>query len=405
MATDNDNDHQLSDTIRMLGETANMDLTEWFKDKDWLGRNQKDVLALEAKLRDVWNLGRNVVLQWSQLEKGIQVLVVPQYVIAGHIETEESLDKDKQQEFVERLLSRPKQVESDELEKSAAALGYKTINIALGARSWRLPENITNEIVKRFGTNYVQDQAVALFDIVGFSLRSPLEQVAQLNSLSYSLNSAHARMLTKEQDINFARSTTGDGFYVWNRDNSIQANINLYHFMHLALADNAIARSKSRGNVTPELRAAFHVGSHYEFYQSEDLSPTSAYFIVGDVTIELARLVSYTHPGQVLVGDFIAPMTNAVTGEADRVDTVKFIELTQETLSSLEGLILSGERVDAIRCYLTGSRSGQDFEVKKYLVTDKHGLTRYAYNAKINIYRENSDPIFLGLQETDIASG
>jgi hypothetical protein len=35
-------------------------------------------------------------------------------------------------------------------------------------------------------------------------------------------------------------------------------------------------------------------------------------------------------------------------------------------------------------------------------VTDKHGLTRYAYNAKINIYRENAEPIFLGVQDHDL---
>ena len=80
----------------------------------------------------------------------------------------------------------------------------------------------------------------------------------------------------------------------------------------------------------------------------------------------------------------------------------RFIELTQETLSSLEGLVLSGERIDAIRCYLTGDRTGEMFDVRRITIMDKHGMTRDAYNAKINIYRENSDPIFLGLQDADI---
>jgi class 3 adenylate cyclase len=387
----------LSVTIRRLHETANLDLTEWVKKQDWLGRNAKDVVALEERLGDFWNLGRNVILQWAQLPDSIQVLVIPQFLLAG-----ESSNDESHQTFVRGLLAGNKQVSREQLEVAADRLGYPTINISIGHRGWRLPPEMTNEVVKRYGTNYIEDQAVALFDIVGFSLYSPLEQVSQLNSLSYSLNSAHARMLTKERDINFARSTTGDGFYVWNRDNSIQANINLYHFMHLALADNAIARSKSQGNVTPELRAAFHVGSHYEFYQSEGLNPTSHYFIVGDVTIELARLVDSARPGQVLVGDFKAPMGNHDTGETERVDTVRFIELTQETLSSLEGLVLSGEPVDAIRCYLTGRRDADEFQARKYQITDKHGLSRLAYNAKINIYRENSDPIFLGLQDTEV---
>jgi hypothetical protein len=35
----------------------------------------------------------------------------------------------------------------------------------------------------------------------------------------------------------------------------------------------------------------------------------------------------------------------------------------------------------------------------RYPVLDKHGLTRFVYNAKINIYwRRRKTPIYLGLQ-------
>ncbi len=395
-----ESESNLTATIRRLNETANMDLVEWAQKKDWLGRSEKDAVTLEEKLRDLWNLGRNVVLLWAELSDSIQLLVVPQYVIAEL--TDNSPTQSERNEILKGLLASDKQVSLDDLEKAASALSYDTINISVGTRTWRLAPEVTNEIVKRFGTNYVTDQAVALFDIVGFSLYSPLEQVTQLNSLSYSLNSAYARLLTKDADLDFARSTTGDGFYVWNRDDNIEANINLYHFMHLALADNAIARSKSHGNVTPELRAAFHVGSHYEFYQSERLNPISSSYIVGDVTIELARMVDQTRPGQVLVGDFRAPMHHEDTDETIYVDTQRFIDLTQETLSSLEGLVLSGEKIDAIRCYLTGDKVDGEFSVRPYEIHDKHGFTRKAYNAKINIYRGDAAPVYLGLQDADI---
>ena len=55
------------------------------------------------------------------------------------------------------------------------------------------------QLIKRYGLSYVDSRAVLLFDIVNFSLYTPFEQASQLNSLSYSLNSAHARML--EQDV------------------------------------------------------------------------------------------------------------------------------------------------------------------------------------------------------------
>ena len=108
-------------------------------------------------------------------------------------------------------------------------------------------------------------------------------------------------MLEQDVSINFARSSSGDGFYVWNRDDGLEANVNLYHFMHIVLADNAIARSKATSKAVPRLRACFHVGSCYEFHQAEGLNPTMHDFIVGDVTIELARMIEAALPGQILV--------------------------------------------------------------------------------------------------------
>ncbi|MDZ7643707.1 MAG: hypothetical protein U5K76_05370 [Woeseiaceae bacterium] len=227
--------------------------------------------------------------------------------------------------------------------------------------------------------------------------------MTQLNSLSYSLNSAHAKMLEQDVGINFARSTTGDGFYVWNRDRGLEANVNLYHFMHIVLADNAIARSKSTAKIVPRLRACFHVGSCYEFHQAEGLNPTIHDFIVGDVTIELARIVDAAMPGQILVGDFMAELA-ADTDEHEQtqvhLDAAAFLERAQGNLPKLSGLELSGERVSAIKCYLTGERlESGDFNIRRLEIRDKHGLTRNAYNAKVNIYREHAEPILLGIED------
>ena len=75
--------------------------------------------------------------------------------------------------------------------------------------------------------------------------------------------------------------------------------------MLLVLAENVIAlRGKAKSNITPLLRTCFHIGGHYEFCQSEGLSPTTFSYIVGDVTIELARMIGKAKPGQILVGGF-----------------------------------------------------------------------------------------------------
>jgi hypothetical protein len=264
---------------------------------------------------------------------------------------------------------------------------------------------IIEKMVKRYSITYVPNRGVSLFDIVGFSLLSPFEQMMQLNSLSYSLNSAQAKLLTKRIGVDFSRTTTGDGFYIWNRDLTLEGNINLYHFMQLALADNAIAHKKATHNTVPRLRACFHVGSSYEFHQSEGLSPTLYNYIVGDVTVDLARVIERAMPGQILVGDFRAemPTTDAPAGESRIVESVDFVELAMRNVEQLEGLDLSGERVDAIRCYLTGSKLPTgEFSVRRISVSDKHGIARRVYNAKVNIYRNNAEPILLGIEDRSL---
>ena len=77
---------------------------------------------------------------------------------------------------------------------------------------------IIEKMIKRYSITYVPNRGVSLFDIVGFSLLTPFEQMMQLNSLSYSLNSAQAKLLTKRIGVDFSRTTTGDGFYIWNRN-------------------------------------------------------------------------------------------------------------------------------------------------------------------------------------------
>ncbi len=373
--------------------------------------------ALDSALHSVWALGRNIVLAWVPCVKGMDVLIIPHYTISEYIAATDheannpaffldNADSFTRQPLnvIEEVIAGAKKRDDRELMHLSRVLGYATQRIDLPfTPGEEVPYGIVESIVKRYSISFIEDRAVALFDIVGFSLLSPLDQVTQLNSLALSVNSAHAKMLSNDIYINFARTTTGDGFYIWNRDRSIQANVNLYHLMHLVLADNAIARARLPHNTTPLLRTAFHVGGHYEFYQSEGLSPTVYSYIVGDVTIELARMVEQALPGQVLVGEFWVPIPDGETGLVKKIDTIEFIEKTQETLSSLNGLVLSGDKIDSINCYLTGDRiENKAFAVRKYIIVDKHGRSRNVYNAKVNIYRKDTEPVFLGLPANNL---
>jgi hypothetical protein len=385
-------------------------------------RERSALVDVDKRLHEQWRLGQNVLLCWCPEPRGLAVLVVPHYAVAeyaaghaappsGAVPPIDSMDyRHASEDFFKSLLSRDRMLTAAQLSKVARLLGIEITHIALRYPLSREPAQLrlVEHMVKRYGISYVPNRAVALFDIVGFSLLSPFEQMNQINSLAYSLNSAQSKLLTKRIDVNFARSTTGDGFYIWNRDLSLDANVNLYQFMHLVLADNAIARSKARGRTTPRLRACFHIGSCYEFHQAEGLNPTTYDYIVGDVTIELARMVDRALPDQVLVGEFNADLPDPSNGEDAQIklSSIEFIGCAEQSLSKLEGLELSGDRVDAIKCYLTGSRLGDGkFSIRRIVINDKHGMTRRVYNAKVNIYRHNAQPILLGIEDHVLEAG
>lgn len=370
-------------------------------------RQRSNLVQLERSLHGYWSLGQNNILSWAPLDEGVLILVVPHYAIAEYTATRpEDLPPRVSPRFITELISGDRQLSFTQMQKVARLLDVQPVYVPLREPLSGHPveTQIIEKMIRRYGINYIASRAVTLFDIVGFSLLTPFEQMTQLNSLSYSLNSAHAKMLEQDVGINFARSSSGDGFYVWNRDDGLEANVNLYHFMHIVLADNAIARSKSASKAVPRLRACFHVGSCYEFHQAEGLNPTMHDFIVGDVTIELARMIEAALPGQILVGDFLADIAvpkNPDPAETQaHLDAVTFLQRAQGNLAKLSGMEFSGERVTAIKCYLTGENmGGGQFNIRRLHIKDKHGLSRVAYNAKVNIYRETAQPILLGIED------
>jgi len=370
-------------------------------------RQRSNLTHVETALRNHWSLGQNSILSWTPLDQSILILVVPHYAIAEYTSARDgTMPPRVSPRFITELITGDRQLTITQMQKVARLLDIEPTNIPLRVplEGNEIETKIIEKMIRKYGINYIPSRAVTLFDIVGFSLLTPFEQMTQLNSLSYSLNSAHAKMLEADVNIDFARSSSGDGFYIWNRDEGLEASVNLYHFMHIVLADNAIARSKSASKAVPRLRACFHVGSCYEFHQAEGVNPTTHDFIVGDVTIELARMIDAALPGQILVGDFMADIeVENDKGEVSvqpNVDAVTFLQRAQGNLARLSGMELSGERVTAIKCYLTGEDMGDgQFNIRRLTIKDKHGLSRVAFNAKVNIYREAAQPILLGIQD------
>lgn len=373
-------------------------------------RQRSNLTHVENALRKHWSLGQNSILSWTPSDNDMLILVVPHYAIAEYTSLQDgTMPPRVSPRFITELITGDRQLTLSQMQKVARLLDIEpqTIPLREPLSGSAVETHIIEKMIRKYGINYIPSRAVTLFDIVGFSLLTPFEQMTQLNSLAYSLNSAHAKMLEADVNLDFARSSSGDGFYIWNRDDGLEASVNLYHFMHIVLADNAIARSKSAPKIVPKLRACFHVGSCYEFHQAEGLNPTTHDFIVGEVTIELARMIEGALPGQILVGDFTADIvTENDNGEITlepNIDAVTFMQRAQGNLSRLSGIVLSGERVTAIKCYLTGEDIGDgQFNIRRLTITDKHGLTRVAFNAKVNIYRESAQPILLGIQDREL---
>lgn len=363
--------------------------------------------TLEKTLRKQWRLGQNIVLCWSADERGLLVIFVPHYFLgnycaAGDVQTEENRDNEA---FIRDLISGRRRKTRDELfavsERLDVAPTFIKLSTALTEEQQVL--DAVEQLIRRYGLSYVESRAVLLFDIVDFSLHTPFEQASQLNSLSYSLNSAYNKLLAQGIEINFARTTTGDGYYIWNRDLGPSANQDLFCFMLLVVADNAVARAASRGNTVPVVRTGYHIGGHYELYQAEGVNPSIFSYIVGEVTIELARMVDLAQAHQILIGDFHCEQAGWGSSDIKSItaaSTPSFIGACNRELAAVRGSQLSGKTIDTMSCHLTESVEQDDkSRPRRFRIVDKHGISRYAYNLQIEIGLEGKT-LDLGLDES-----
>lgn len=359
--------------------------------------------SIESTLRKQWRLGQNIVLCWSATDNGILLLMVPHYFLGNFTAKGAKEENDKQESYVRRLISGTRRKTRDEFFEISEHLGVSANFIKLPTPLEDEPKvnESIEEIVRRYGISYVSSRAVLLFDIAQFSLFTPFEQASQLNSLSYSMNSAYNKLLTQGIEVNFARTTTGDGYYVWNRDLSPGANADLLHFLLLVIADNAQARAASSGNTVPLVRTAFHIGSHYELYQAEGVNPTVFSYIVGDVTIELARMLDLANPGQIFVGDFEVELPSPGQDDPNdtvTLDTLGFLERCSADAERMLGIQVAGQQLKSVAC----GASAADGRARRFRLTDKHGLTRSAYNLELTF--ETSGGVWnMGLSGDDLS--
>ena len=345
---------------------------------------------MDGELARLWRLGGNAIIGWSALRGGIAVLSVPQFLLPNVLPN------------YENILVGSRKMSKSKLQTVSNICEIEPYNIKFPTNRDRkkTPWKALDKLIQRYSIIKTNDKAVILFDIVEFSRYTALEQVTALNSLSYSINIAQSRAKENGLGIVVAQSTTGDGFYIWNDVKGLDANLDLYSLMMLVFADNALSSQKSSKTIVPDLRTCFHVGSCYEYYQASGVSLSANHFIVGDVTIDLARMIERALPGQILIGNF----HNFTDEESAPLNTVQFMDRAKQHLTIFEKITLSREKITTIKCYLTGEETEDGkFNVSRYIIRDKHEYQHVVYNAKVNIYRQRGAPIYLGRQSNDLA--
>ena len=166
-------------------------------------------------------------------------------------------------------------------------------------------------------------------------------------------------------------------------------DLDLLSFLLLVLIDNAAARREASGHTVPVIRSAYHIGSHYELFQAEGVNPTVFSYIVGDVTIKLARMLAQAEAGQVLIGDFNA----ALPDRPGLSDANGFVRAAIDELKELPKLNIAGSPLQGFEL-----RSGScgSSAPRAQRIVDKHGLEQTATNLEFSV-RNGDETLLLGV--------
>lgn len=284
-----------------------------------------------------------------------------------------------------------------------AALGLQSIELRLdlpvGDGPGQVPPAEIERYVSPYAVTRTERRAVALIDIVGFSKLDPAQQASQLATLEFALNLAAETAAAHGLAAELVRSTTGDGFYVWSAAKGLEADEDLFALAILfVLFSAAMRRSIEVPAAAPEIRLCIGIGSHYTYRRAASGEPASSEFIVGEITITLARLMSAARPGQILVSDFC----RARDGGGAPVGPQSLLTRAVERLAFVSSLALLGHPIAGLKVYLTGPKRGDAFAVQRLRVTDKHGLAHDCFNLKVNVGLTDAEPHFCGLRHQDV---
>ena len=352
---------------------------------------------IDIAAHNLWMLGKNMIVGWIAEDDGIALCFAPVYRVLAEAASNP------------RLVDGGRHMDGPTFTAACKTLQARPLRLSLPftIRTDTSPGDVDTEavdsVIRRYSIARTGHRAVMLFDIVGFSTATPIEQLAQFTSLESSISSAGEKLCELGLDVELARSTAGDGYiYVWNRSSGLDADLRTYAALLLTLVDNALTRQdvSASSQLVPRLRVGFTVGSHYSYHQVEGTKPRSFEYATGQVTITLARIVAKALPDQILVGNFQRP----IDGSTKELDSVLFLARAEKLLARLTGVELGGHKVKEIRSIVSGGKLGQRAQsVLKYSIADKHGNHYEAFNLHARVEREGAPQLEFGLRPNKLA--
>ena len=231
------------------------------------------------------------------------------------------------------------------------------------------------ETCAKFAACHWEERAVALVDICGFTKLSPVRQLASIMSLNKALNSAYRRLYSisrARKDANlptlalcFRRSTTGDGYYIWNDTFGQYGDLAVLALLLQTISVVEERRSEVREHPI-RVKSAFTIG---EIFCMADRGITwesvESQYAVGPATNYLARLLSKAWPGQILMGNLL----RTESGNRKPLEPEEFL---REALAILQEQLPEGLETET--CVVSYDKN------KALRVEDKHGDFHYCYN-------------------------
>ncbi|MBI3503613.1 MAG: hypothetical protein HY059_02130 [Proteobacteria bacterium] len=352
------------------------------------------LLAIDKRLIELWREGSWFVAGWTLDKEDLVVAIAPTADLPQLAESEPAL-----------LRGDP--LDAKALVKVAQRAQLRIDSISAGPWWTTAPMKAAlAQSVQRYSIRRSPFHATGRIEIDGFPELPAAEQIAQLATLSYSINIAARRIADLGSEIDLGRSATAAGYRLWNRRQGYRADIDLFCLMQLALAENGLARARD-ARTAPVVKAAFTVAAGWEFSLPRGgASPAIHNDVLGEVRDRVAQLVDAALPRQILIGSFNRPMVEGppLFGNIYKnLDAPRFMGLAQRRLQDFDNVLLGEEKVSSLKLYLTGDEIGPGtFDIKAFVYPIKSDQEMEAFNVKLNIHRPDQTPFFFGLQHRDL---